>query len=56
MIQYINYYYCHDCNQSWECQECDSMHNDKCVFCNKEIQPEKSELFSDSVLLDIILH
>ena len=42
-IEYINYYYCEDCDEEWQdVWECQC--NDKCPRCNKEIEPENSEL------------
>jgi len=37
---YQNYYY--HCGEHWEL-EGDSMHNDRCPVCNKEIEPYDSE-------------
>lgn len=47
MPKYRNKYHCADCNTSWEDDDCDSMHNDRCPDCNKEIQPEASEDISE---------
>lgn len=44
---YLNKYYCPFCNEYWEIDNCDSMHNDRCPVCNKEIEPEDSEYFED---------
>ncbi len=38
--EYTNKY--SHCGEDWEDDECDSMHNDKCPKCNKEIEPYES--------------
>lgn len=35
-----NFYY--HCKTEWSDAECDSMHNDRCPVCNKEIEPYRS--------------
>lgn len=37
---FTNHY--HHCGQEWEDPDCDSMHNDRCPVCNREITPYKS--------------
>jgi len=39
--EFTNYYY--HCGTEWEDSECDSMHNDHCPVCDREIEPYKSK-------------
>ncbi len=43
-INYLNFYICKDCNEHWN-DVADSMCNDRCPVCNKEIEPYNSELY-----------
>ena len=40
---YGNHYHCPHCRQEWQ-DEGDCTCNDKCLSCNKEIEPYASEL------------
>lgn len=57
MTTYRNKYECENCNKTWEDDECDSTHNDRCPDCNAEIEPYESEVIDEETEIEIrIVH
>ncbi len=41
--RYRNFYHCDACDNEWADGDCDSMHDDRCAYCNVAYTPYKSE-------------